>query len=184
MFYWQITKYDPENRDATGVYLKNEWTDYGEVGRTFDGKKLTFAEYLEVEAKYIQAVLLFMECLDIDSLKVIKLIHRARYQKKALIDGKKIINDTYCNYEMIVFLVQAVLRNKVGCMLALDDKMYVHFGWDYYMYIGSSKACKSTIKKNSRTDFLLKSQCGNSFLKKKMMNRTAKPLRYFQKIGV
>ena len=145
MFYWQITKYDPKNRDADGIYLKDEWTDHSDIGQIFEGKQLTFAEYLAIETKYIQAVLLFMECLGIETLKVTKLIHRARYQKKALIDGKRIINDTYYNYEMITFLIQSMLRNKFGCILE-SENMRVRFYDDYYMTLGCTMPCSSTIK--------------------------------------
>ena len=48
---------------------------------------------------------------------------------------------------MIVFIIQAILRNKLGCKLEFDNTMYVHFGWDYYMFISSAKACQSAIKK-------------------------------------
>ena len=52
MNYWQITKYDPKNRDEHNRYLKDEWTEYGDIGNLFDGKKLTFAEYFNIESKY------------------------------------------------------------------------------------------------------------------------------------
>ena len=145
MFCWQITKYDPKNRDENRVYLKDDWTEYGDIGQTFDGKKLTFAEYLEVEAKYIQAVLLFMECLGIDTLKVTDLIYRARLRKKALIDGKMIIEGTHYNYEMIAFLIQSMLRDKFDCMLEAEN-MRVRFCYDYYMVLACSMPCPSTIK--------------------------------------
>ena len=128
------------------MYLKDEWTDYSDIGKKFEGAILTLDEYLKTEDAYIQAVFLLMKCLNIEKLKLTKLINHARYQKQALIDGKKIINDTYYDHEMIVFIIQAILRNKLGCKLEFDNTMYVHFGWDYYMYIGSAKACQSTIQ--------------------------------------
>jgi hypothetical protein len=147
MFDWRVTKYDPKNRDHNGWYTKDEWTDHSDVGKTFESKKLTFSEYFNVESKYIQAVLLFMECLNIDSLKATHLIDKGLYQKKVLIDGKKIIDSTSYSPEMVAFIVQSMLRNKFWCKLEYENIMYVHFGWDYYMYIGSAKACTSTIAK-------------------------------------
>ena len=129
MYYWQITKYDPKNRDRNGVYLKDEWIDHSDIGKTFDGKKLTFSEYFNTESKYIQAVLLFMESLNIDSLQATHLIDKGLYYDQ----------------EMVTFIVQSILRNKFGCKLEYDEKMYVHFGWDYYMYIGASQICKAAI---------------------------------------
>lgn len=40
MFCWQITKYDPKNRDENNRYLKDEWTDYSSIGEIFEGKEL------------------------------------------------------------------------------------------------------------------------------------------------
>ncbi len=53
MFDWRVTKYDPKNRDHNGWYVKDEWTDYSDIGKSFEGKRLTFWEYFNVESKYI-----------------------------------------------------------------------------------------------------------------------------------
>jgi hypothetical protein len=45
---YRVTKYDPENRDAEGNYLIDEWTSFSDVGRTFSGKELTEQEYFQV----------------------------------------------------------------------------------------------------------------------------------------
>lgn len=42
--YWarrtnEIVKYVPDGYDEYGVYRRDEWTDYSDVGKTFDGKK-------------------------------------------------------------------------------------------------------------------------------------------------
>ncbi|WP_422658085.1 FHA domain-containing protein [Paenibacillus sp. EC2-1] len=37
------------------------------------------------------------------------------------------------------------LRKLMGFRLTNKNKMYVHFGYDYYMYIGISKECKDAI---------------------------------------
>ena len=89
MFCWQITKYNPKNRDKDGIYLKDEWTEYSDIGKIFEGKELAYEEYEKVEEKHIQAVLLFMECMNIDALKVIYLEKYGKRPKSVTIDGKK-----------------------------------------------------------------------------------------------
>ena len=42
--YWarrtnEIVKYVPDGYDESGVYRRDEWTDYSDVGKTFDGKE-------------------------------------------------------------------------------------------------------------------------------------------------
>lgn len=148
MFRWRITKYDPQYRDHRGFYLKDEWIDYSDIGETFEGKTLTFEEYLKTEVAYIQAVLLFMQDLNIDSLRISRLINDGRTRKKVITDDKiELINNTYVNKERITYIIQLILRNKLGCKFKAKE-MYVEFGWDFYMFIGSiRRPSNSTIEK-------------------------------------
>lgn len=83
LFEYRVTKYNPQLRNARGIYLKSleeEWTSYSDVGKVFEGKKLTYQDYIAVEDSYIQAIILFMNCLQIDSLTVESL---ERYPKSS-----------------------------------------------------------------------------------------------------
>jgi hypothetical protein len=35
-------------------------------------------------------------------------------------------------------VIRLILREVLWCKLIKADRFYVHFGWDYYMYIGST----------------------------------------------
>ena len=48
----EIVKYPPQNY-INGIYEKDEWTDYSDIGKVFDDKLFTLEEYLSVEKKYI-----------------------------------------------------------------------------------------------------------------------------------
>ncbi len=147
MFCWRITKYDPKNRNELGYYLKDEWTEYGDIGRSFDGKIFTYEEYVIVEDAYIQAVLLFMDCLEIDSLKVISLEDtHGKNPESISVESIKIKNNEYYKKEMIIFIIKSILRYKLWCKLE-SENMRVDFGYDYYMGLACSKLCMSTIKK-------------------------------------
>ena len=148
MFRWRITKYDPQYRDKSGAYLKDEWIDYGEIGQTFEGKEFTLDDYLKTEEAYIQAALLFMEDLNVTSLRISRLISNSRTRKKVTTDDKiELVNNTYVNKERIVYIIKLVLRHKVGCKLITND-MYIDFGGSSYMYIGSTnRPSDSTIEK-------------------------------------
>ena len=52
----EIVKYSPLFYDANGVFHKNEWTSCSEIGKSFDGKKLTTEEYFTTENNYILAM--------------------------------------------------------------------------------------------------------------------------------
>ena len=43
----EIVKYPPQNY-INGIYEKDEWTDYSDIGKVFDDKLFTLEEYLSV----------------------------------------------------------------------------------------------------------------------------------------
>jgi len=147
MFHWRITKYDPQYRDNRGAYLKDEWTDYGDIGKTFEGKILTLEEYLKTEDAYIQAILLFMEDLNIDSLRISCLEKDGRNPKKVIVDDIEIVNNTYVNKESIVPIIRLILRSKTWCKFKAKQ-MYIDCNSEFYTFIISIKRpSDSAIKK-------------------------------------
>lgn len=69
-FSYRTTKYNPIYRDEKDAYLKNEWTSYSDIGHIFDGKQLSINEYLNVEDKYIEAIIQFMKCVGINTFHI------------------------------------------------------------------------------------------------------------------
>ena len=57
----EVTKYNPKYRDANGVYRREEWTDYSDIGNKFNDKIFTLEEYETVETLYIKAARSFFE---------------------------------------------------------------------------------------------------------------------------
>lgn len=125
---YRISKYDPIYR-VNGVYLKNEWTDYSDIGRTFDGEELTLEQYLLVEKRYLDAAVRIAELSGEDSFEINGL--------------EKYENDCkYCNKQTVLLedmeeLLRQCLRNKCWCML-VSDSCGISFGYDYYLYISTS----------------------------------------------
>ena len=135
MFSWRITKYNPKNRDEKGYYLDDkEWTCFSEVGT-----KVTKEDYLRTESNYINAITTFMEELGI---------------KKLYLNGLEVWSDQVENHDAASFLskmwvgkqistqeirelAKLTLRNVIWCKLSHKNKFFVHFGYDYYMYIGT-----------------------------------------------
>ncbi|WCK55874.1 hypothetical protein PP175_08100 [Aneurinibacillus sp. Ricciae_BoGa-3] len=91
-YQWRITKYNPEYRNDTGIYKKEEWTSFYDIGDLIG---------------------------DFDEISV----------------------------ENTPLLSRLILREHLWCKLEYESEFFVHFGYDYYMYVGSSIQCKDTIKK-------------------------------------
>ena len=146
-YQYRITKYNPKNRDEQGRYTKDEWTDFSDIGYEFEDKEITLEEYTNVESKYINAVLLFMECLEVDTLEVNGLETYTRPKSGEL---KKVFNQIrnkmVIKKELVPDVIRLILRNYIWCTLTYQNKMFVHFGYDYYMSLGAEKKCEKAIK--------------------------------------
>jgi hypothetical protein len=140
---WRITKYDPAFRDERGAYLKDEWTSVSEVGKSFDGVILTFEEYRKVEDAYVSTALSFVSEAGLDALTITYLeTHRvsqvrAEELRGIAFDPKLARKGMALSHEALDGVCRLVLREIFWCKLESESGFYIHFGYDYYMYIGS-----------------------------------------------
>lgn len=146
MISWRITKYNPRYRNEKGEYQKDEWTSCHDIGKLYDGKEFTVDDYMAVENAYINAVVSFLNGFNIKALT-------AKYLEKH--NDSLVLHETPLEYteELIELygrlsegdileirdvehLCRLALREQLWCKLENDNKMFIHFGYDYYMYIG------------------------------------------------
>ena len=136
---WRITKYNPLNRDVDGSYLDlEEWTCFSEVGT-----KVSMEEYQKQEEKYLHAITTFMAEMGLNRVYVIALEQwsdevRNQYAEEFL---SKIWIGKAVTMQEVRELARLTLRNAIWCKLGFKKQFFVHFGYDYYMYIGASKDC-------------------------------------------
>ncbi len=150
-FCWRITKYNPSYRDEDGIFSNDEWCIYSEIGKTFNGVRFDFQEYAQTEKLYMDAIELFMKCHNISSLQI-NTLEKNKKLKKDIHNTTDMVQvfDTIeegCWVEQahIQDLCKLILRDKLWCKLRYSRKMFVHFGWDFYMYVGSSSLCSDAI---------------------------------------
>lgn len=55
MHKYRISKYNPEFRNDKGIYLKDDWTSYCDIGKIYE-KVFTKEDYLNVESKYCDVI--------------------------------------------------------------------------------------------------------------------------------
>jgi hypothetical protein len=135
MIEYRVTKYDPTLRDARGAYIADEWISVRDIGRVFGGVVLTDSEYRRVEQAYISSALAFLREGVINSLTVAGLENPKRL---ALEFG----DDSVISLEHVGDVIRRILREEFWCRLE-GRGGFVHFGWDYYMYIGVPHRCLS-----------------------------------------
>jgi len=143
LYSWRVTKYDPLKRDVEGNYLDHEeWTDFSDVGT-----KVSIEEYLKKEQNYINAIRSFMDEIGLDRVYINALEQwsdevRNQQAKEFL---SKIWIGKLVTIQEIQELAKLTLRNAIWCKLGFKKQFFVHFGEDYYMYIGASRDCKKAI---------------------------------------
>ena len=151
MYYWRVTKYDPKNRNERGHYQKDEWISVGDIGTVYDGVEFTFDAYLLAENAYVDAIIRIMRGNNTESLTVKRLQKNHRYVNYAdfpEIELRKYVRELKTNTIMpmhdIMKIARLVLRERIWCKLE-SEHMFVHFGDDYYMFIGSENELKNEI---------------------------------------
>lgn len=149
---YRVTKYDPRERNELGHYMLDDWIDYSCIGGEFLGKRLTLSEYLRVERSYINAVIYFMEYSKINGIRATSLEKRSiSASDKNISDEMRALhanikNRSSLGISKIPTLCKLILR---GCLWAklYSPRMFVHFGYDYYMFIGAHGDCSDVIKR-------------------------------------
>ena len=124
---YRITKYNPKYRNDDGTYQKDEWILYSQIGQEFEDGILTKEKYEKIENSYATA-LSFVEEANIDHL----VIHDLQNHK-----GGVLKNNSKVSKDRLKEIIRDILREKYWCRLQGNNGFYIHFGWDYYMYLGT-----------------------------------------------
>jgi len=135
-YKYRITKYDPKNRNENGAYLLDDWTAISDIGKVFSGKCLTKKEYENVENNYLFAIESFLTEASIEHLTINSLEQGSEFD---------FVNGQTVNLKETLEIAKLSLREEIWCKLSINQNMYIHFGYDYYMYIGVSKVCRETL---------------------------------------
>lgn len=132
MTEYRITKYNPTNR-IDGVYIIDEWSSFSDIGKVFGSIILSEDVYLKTEQAYIDC------CIElIEKAKISKLyIKQAEYYAENVHFPSSI-----SNAQEISQVITACLREQCWLKLTAKD-FFIHFGYDYNMYVGSSLPAKS-----------------------------------------
>lgn len=139
---FRVTKYDPAFRDARGSYLRDDWITFDQIGESFSGVTLTEQEYLRVEGAYSEAAIAFMREAGIRHLNVVGL---ENHRNAALTFGESsVIGDVE-----FASVLPRLLRAEFWCRLESAEG-FLHFGYDYYMYIGVPRPCPEAAKLAAR----------------------------------
>jgi hypothetical protein len=137
---YRVTKYDPSFRNANGAFLRDDWTSYSDIGRIFNGAPLTESEYFAVETAYLLSIEEFLREAEIETLQLRGFENNAGRALPRFIQPLALFTVPQC-----VEFARIALREIAWGKLVAPGRAYVHFGYDYYMYLGLPTKCQKTV---------------------------------------
>jgi hypothetical protein len=155
MNWYRISKYNPEFRDETGRYLRDEWTSVSDIGQSFDGIALDPPTYLATEMAYVCSVREFMVDAGVTSLRVASLEPPPDLDplwEYGLPDGKELAplarelrDGTELDGTKLDQVLRLELREVLWCRLESPGRFVVNTGHDYYLHIGTAALSERAI---------------------------------------
>ncbi|MFP4355263.1 MAG: hypothetical protein ACLFUJ_09080 [Phycisphaerae bacterium] len=151
----RVTKYNPAFRDDNGEYLAHDWTYCSDIGKVFSGASLTANDYLEIEHKYVHTLCSILTAYGIKAMRISELHNDVSGPYDLLLAGvpecltessREMLENVWersemCNgqtLEKSLFrdVFRLCLREVLWMKLESTTGGYVHFGYDYYVYVG------------------------------------------------
>jgi len=130
---YRVTKYNPAFRDQRGHYTRAEWSMFKHIGETYSGVLFTREEYERVEDSYVQAALSFLHESGLSSIRIAGIENRSKQPLD--FDSTSVLP-----LDRIGEIIRRTLREEIYCRLE-GSECFIHFGWDFYMYIGVPHPC-------------------------------------------
>lgn len=158
MYYWQVRKYPPLQKESQYKSKILTWTSIIDIGNIYNGQPLTAEEYLSVENKYVKAMHIYMNYMKVTDMEVY-LIHKLKEElfiehtlKYPECYSDEIINFYYSlkdkdnlSIREVDLISRLALREDIVCQLRHQDQFFLNHSYDYYMDIGSSIVCEAAI---------------------------------------
>jgi len=139
---YRVTKYDPRKRDRWGAYPADDWIGQDQIGQTFGGVVLTAAEYQRVEDAYVAAAMAFVRESGGEALRVTTLENHGGHAEP----GLRLVEGALLSGAGLERVCRLNLRGMLWCKLEdAAGGRFVHFGYDYYMYVGVPARCEGAI---------------------------------------
>lgn len=139
----RVTKYDPARRDAQGRYPADSWTSLSDVQRAFGADGPEMAAYERVEDAYVESVGRLMAACGVEALRMDGLEHGPHdhgvVAPPHIRPSGELDDGVWFAGQELGKVIRLVLREFIWCRLSGRDGFYVHFGYDYTMYVGCDR---------------------------------------------
>jgi hypothetical protein len=109
----------------------------------FRGERLTLSTYLDVEARHLAVLALFLE--ESGTSRVVAEGVEDRFGTFRVSEGSEL------SPVAAIETVRQLLREEGWCRLVDRDRFYIHVGYDYYVYVGTEEPCDRSLALAERT---------------------------------
>lgn len=151
LYQWRVTKYNPRYRKGNG-YHQDDWTSVSDIGKSFQGHILDIDSYLTMEDRYVSSALHFFSNSGVGHLTVVSLEQNIDVPPFIYTLNLSNIMNSFTVHEGMVIrkdqfdtVCRLNLRELIWCKLEQNGLFFVHFGYDYYMYIGCAYPCAQSV---------------------------------------
>lgn len=130
----EISKFDPDYRDAGGVYQLSEWTSHHEL---IDGATKEVAPplpYLNVETSYVRVAEDFAASVGVTSLKLVDIEDQRSSVPVSLIPPSVRL-DLLWDISWLGLLVRSCLRSEVYARIRLGEHEMIRVVDEMYMFL-------------------------------------------------
>lgn len=134
-YSYRVTKYNSHDNKGNLCSNTNEWTSFYDIGT-----KVSLEDYLIIENEYLNFLIQVCDFSGEKSLKISDL--------EVNIDDFEFSDHQVITRSQILKVAQSNLREDVWCKL-LSEKIEIHFGYDFYMYVICNIKPEEIIKKIS-----------------------------------
>lgn len=146
MLNYRISKYNPSNSHEDYYFYNDEWSSFQDVGEKMDSIVLTLDEYKKVETAYIDTIIDLMDSNGISNLTINEIEKNNQNIELKIEDElsadevenlfKNLRNGLTIEKDTVKKVCRLILRGYLWCKLEYKKNFYLHFGYDYYMYVG------------------------------------------------
>lgn len=128
--HYAISKYDSAYR-IDGIYTRDEWTDYSEIGKKCGDHRLTKEEYLAVENRYLSTVANLLDLLGVQQMKV---RNPEVYGFWGRLRGSLKLFPSTRDQKGILAFLRGCLRNQYWGEL-VHPAITLYTGYDFYLHL-------------------------------------------------
>lgn len=143
-YYNEIVKYNPKFYDSDGCYRHDEWTEFSDIGKVFDGHVFDLKEYMATEERFVKCVDELLSIVDV-SPRIHYLEYYNRNNKRPLqSESLAMINKFKSHYkwgmrvkaEDVRDLIRLRLRYEIDFFLSdLAHNFVLDIGYDSYLHV-------------------------------------------------